>query len=301
MEEKMKNANTSKHIKVTALYERLSIGDERQRKNGEDSNSIKNQKIQLEEYAKQNGFTNIRHYTDDDESGRFFDRDGYSRMMEDVENGKIGIVVMKDLTRWGRDHVQVGIAMEIFRVNNVRFIAINHGIDSIHPESLEMAPFINIMSEWYAKDCSKKVKSAYKTKGLSGKPLSLPPYGYRKSPDNKDFWIIDKEAAVVRRIFHLTLDGKGLYQIACILTEERNKRSRSAKKKRENATAEITSCGKKEGTTTKPPKPNPGGRGPAPQKCRWLSRSNKNHNPQPPLLPKQHRRFFRVKMRKPTI
>jgi DNA invertase Pin-like site-specific DNA recombinase len=105
--------------------------------------------------------------------------------------------------------------METFRRNDVRFIAINHGIDSIHPESLEMAPFINIMSEWYAKDCSKKVKSAYKVKGMSGKPLSMPPYGYKKSPDNKGFWIIDEEAAtVVRRIFSLKLEGKSTAKTA---------------------------------------------------------------------------------------
>jgi DNA invertase Pin-like site-specific DNA recombinase len=206
-------------MKITALYERLSSGDEG--RDG-DSNSIKNQKLQLESYAKAQGFTNIRHYTDDDESGRFFDRSGYVQMMEDVESGKVGICVMKDLTRWGRDHVQVGIAMEIFRKNDVRFIAINHGIDSIHPESLEMAPFINIMSEWYAKDCSKKVKSAYKAKGMSGKPLSVPPYGYMKSPDRKDFWIVDEEAAaVVRQVFRLTMEGKGLFQIACHLTENK--------------------------------------------------------------------------------
>ena len=193
-------------MKITALYERLSSGDDG--RDG-DSNSIKNQKLQLESYAKSQGFTNIRHYTDDDESGRFFDRSGYVQMMEDVESGKVGVCVMKDLTRWGRDHVQVGIAMETFRKNGVRFIAINHGIDSIHPESLEMAPFINIMSEWYAKDCSKKVKSAYKAKGMSGKPITNPPYGYKKSPDNKDFWIIDEEAAaVVRRVFKLTLEGR---------------------------------------------------------------------------------------------
>lgn len=206
-------------MKITALYERLSSGDEG--RNG-DSNSIKNQKLQLESYAKAQGFTNIRHYTDDDESGRFFDRSGYTRMIEDVENGLVGICVMKDLTRWGRDHVQVGIAMEIFRKNNVRFIAINHGVDSIHPETLEMAPFINIMSEWYAKDCSKKVKSAYKAKGMTGKPLSQPPYGYMKSPGNKDFWIIDEEAAaVVRQVFRLAMAGKGAFQIACHLTESK--------------------------------------------------------------------------------
>jgi len=156
----------SANTKITALYERLSQGDEQ--RNGGDSNSIKNQKAQLETYARQQGFTNIKHYTDDDESGRFFDRNGYARMMEDVEKGKIGIVVMKDMTRWGRDYLQVGNAMETFRRNDVRFIAINHSIDSIHPESLEMAPFINIMSEWYAKDCSKKVKSAYKTSQSRG-------------------------------------------------------------------------------------------------------------------------------------
>ena len=219
----MKNQNTNKHLKITALYERLSIGDERQRISGEDSNSIKNQKIQLEEYAKQNGLTNIRHYTDDDESGRFFDRDGYSRMMEDVESGKIGIVVMKDLTRWGRDHIQVGTAMETFRINNVRFIAINHGIDSNNPESLEMAPFINIMSEWFAKDTSKKIRSVFKAKGMSGKRVaSTPPYGYIKCENDKNLLVIDEPAAeIVRRIFSLTLEGHGPYQICTILTKEK--------------------------------------------------------------------------------
>jgi len=207
------------NMKITALYERLSSGDEG--RDG-DSNSIKNQKLQLENYAKSQGFGNIRHYTDDDESGRFFDRSGYQQMMEDIESGKVGICVMKDLTRWGRDHVQVGIAMEIFRKNNVRFIAINHSIDSIHPETLEMAPFINIMSEWYAKDCSKKVKSAYRAKGMTGKPLSPPPYGYMKHPERKDFWIIDPEAAaIVRQIFQLCMEGNGLFQIACHLTENK--------------------------------------------------------------------------------
>ena len=206
-------------MKITALYERLSSGDEG--RDG-DSNSIKNQKLQLEAYANAQGFGNIRHYTDDDESGRFFDRSGYTQMIEDVENGLVGVCIMKDLTRWGRDHVQVGIAMEIFRKNNVRFIAINHGIDSIHPESLEMAPFINIMSEWYAKDCSKKVKSAYRAKGMTGKPLSQPPYGYMKHPDRKDFWIVDNEAAaVVRQVFQLTMEGKGIFQICCHLTENK--------------------------------------------------------------------------------
>ena len=210
----------SNYNKITALYSRLSVGDED--RDGGESNSIQNQKIFLENYAKGQHLTNIRHYIDDDESGRFFDRSAYSRMIEDVESGKIGVCIMKDLTRWGRDYLQVGNAMEIFRRNNVRFIAVNNGIDSENPDTLEFAPFINIMSEWYAKDISKKVKTGIKTKGMSGKPVATEaPYGYIKDPDNKDFWIIDKEAAeVVRLIFRLFLDGKNRNQIAVYLTQE---------------------------------------------------------------------------------
>lgn len=200
---------------ITAMYSRLSVGDED--RDGGESNSIQNQKTFLESYAKQQQLTNIKHYIDDDESGRFFDRSAYVQMMEDVENGKVGIVIMKDMTRWGRDYLQVGNAMEIFRRNNVRFIAINNGIDSAEPNTLEFAPFINIMSEWYAKDISKKVKTGIKTKGMSGKPIATEaPYGYRKDPSNKDFWLIDEEAAaVVRLIFALFMDGKNRNQI-CI-------------------------------------------------------------------------------------
>ena len=206
--------------KITALYSRLSVGDED--RDGGESNSIQNQKIFLENYARGQRLTNIRHYIDDDESGRFFDRSAYSRMMEDVENGKIGVCIMKDLTRWGRDYLQVGNAMEIFRRNNVRFIAVNNGIDSEKPDTLEFAPFINIMSEWYAKDISKKVKTGIKTKGMSGKPIATEaPYGYVKDPDNKDFWIIDEEAAeVVRLIFRLFIGGKNRNQIAVYLKNE---------------------------------------------------------------------------------
>ena len=124
--------------KITALYSRLSVGDED--RDGGESNSIQNQKKFLESYARQLKLTNIRHYIDDDESGRFFDRSAYSRMIEDVENGKIGVCIMKDMTRWGRDYLQVGNAMEIFRRNNVRFIAVNNGIDSEKPDTLEFAP-----------------------------------------------------------------------------------------------------------------------------------------------------------------
>ena len=208
------------YSKITALYSRLSVGDED--RDGGESNSIQNQKIFLENYARGQHLTNIRHYIDDDESGRFFDRSAYSRMIEDVESGKIGVCIMKDLTRWGRDYLQVGNAMEIFRRNNVRFIAVNNGIDSEKPDTLEFAPFINIMSEWYAKDISKKVKTGIKTKGMSGKPIvTEAPYGYVKDPDNKDFWIIDEEAAeVVRLIFRLFIGGKNRNQIAVYLTQE---------------------------------------------------------------------------------
>ncbi len=208
------------YSKITALYSRLSVGDED--RDGGESNSIQNQKKFLESYARQLKLTNIRHYIDDDESGRFFDRSAYSRMIEDVENGKIGVCIMKDMTRWGRDYLQVGNAMEIFRRNNVRFIAVNNGIDSEKPDTLEFAPFINIMSEWYAKDISKKVKTGIKTKGMSGKPIATEaPYGYVKDPDNKDFWIVDEEAAeVVRLIFRLFLDGKNRNQISVYLKNE---------------------------------------------------------------------------------
>ncbi len=208
------------YSKITALYSRLSVGDED--RDGGESNSIQNQKKFLESYARQLKLTNIRHYIDDDERGRFFDRSAYSRMIEDVENGKIGVCIMKDMTRWGRDYLQVGNAMEIFRRNNVRFIAVNNGIDSEKPDTLEFAPFINIMSEWYARDISKKVKTGIRTKGTSGKPIATEaPYGYVKDPGDKDFWLIDEEAAeVVRLIFRLFLDGKNRNQIAVYLKNE---------------------------------------------------------------------------------
>ena len=208
------------HNKITALYSRLSVGDED--RDGGESNSIVNQKAFLERYAREKKLINIRHYIDDDESGRFFDRSAYTQMISDVEQGKIGIVIMKDMTRWGRDYLQVGNAMEIFRKNNVRFIAINNGIDSIDQNTLEFAPFINIMSEWYARDISKKVKTGIKTKGADGKPVATEaPYGYIKDPENKDYWIVDKEAAeVVKLIFRLFMEGKNRNQIAVYLKEK---------------------------------------------------------------------------------
>ena len=143
-------------------------------------------------------------------------------MMEDVESGKVGLVIMKDMTRWGRDYLQVGNAMETFRRNNVRFIAINNGIDSADQSTLEFAPFINIMSEWYARDISKKVKTGIKIKGTSGKPIATEaPYGYVKDLNDKDHWIIDEEAAeVVRLIYRLFISGQNRNQIAVYLKSQ---------------------------------------------------------------------------------
>ncbi len=210
----------NKYNKITALYSRLSVGDED--RDGGESNSIQNQKKFLEDYAQQQRLTNIKHYIDDDESGRFFDRPAYSAMIDDVRNGKIGTIIIKDMSRWGRDYLEVGNAMELMRVQQVRFIAINSGIDSAEPNTLEFAPFINIMSEWYAKDISKKVKTGIKTKGMSGKPIvTEAPFGYVKDPNNKDFWLIDEAAAeVIRIIYALFLDGKNRNQICIHLKEK---------------------------------------------------------------------------------
>jgi len=208
------------YSKITALYSRLSKAD--LDRGADESYSIQNQKKLLEDFAKKNNLINIRHYIDDDETGRFFDRSGYVDMMEDVEKGKIGAVIMKDMTRWGRNYLQVGQAMEDFRIHDVRFVAINNSIDSLNPDSLEIAPFINIMSEWYAKDISKKIRSSNQVKGMSGKPLlTHAPYGYIKCSEDKFRWLVDDEAAdIVRYIFKLALQGKGPYQICTVLRGE---------------------------------------------------------------------------------
>ena len=174
----------SNYNKITALYSRLSVGDED--RDGGESNSIQNQKIFLENYARGQHLTNIRHYIDDDESGRFFDRSAYSRMMDDVENGKIGVCIMKDLTRWGRDYLQVGNAMEIFRRNNVRFIAVNNGIDSEKPDTLEFAPFINIMSN-----------RSYSGKGKTNKQKSSIHAGLRRDGSRSDTSLSDSQGAEI--------------------------------------------------------------------------------------------------------
>ena len=201
---------------ITALYPRLSHEDELQ---GE-SNSISNQKRILETYAKQNGFSNLRWYTDDGYSGANFQRPGFQAMLADIEAGKVGTVIVKDMSRLGRNYLQVGIYTEmIFPQKNVRFIAINDGVDSAQGEN-DFAPLRNIFNEWLVRDTSKKIKAVKRSKGMSGKPItSKPVYGYLMGEDEN--FIIDEEAApVVRQIYSLCLAGNGPTKIARMLTEQ---------------------------------------------------------------------------------
>ena len=212
--------NRQTETKITALYERLSNDD---RLLG-DSNSIVNQKAMLESYAKQNNFSNLQHYTDDGFSGGNFERPSWKRMVSDIQAGKVGTVIVKDMSRVGRDYLQTGFYTEVlFKQQGVRFIAVSNGVDSTDASSSEFAPFLNIMNEWYLRDCSRKLKAAYRTKGNSGKPTtSHPPYGYRKSPEDKNQWIVDEESArVVKRIFNLCVEGYGPGQIAKILMNDK--------------------------------------------------------------------------------
>lgn len=203
-------------IKITALYERLSRDDELQ---GE-SNSITNQKHFLEEYARKNGFVNIRHFTDDGVSGTTFDREGFQSMIAEVEAGNVAVIIVKDMSRFGRDYLKVGFYTEVmFKEKGVRFIAINNGIDSSNQQDSDFTPFLNIMNEWYARDSSRKIQAIFKARMQEGKRVSPSvPYGYRRDPDDKQHLIIDPEpAAVVRRIFKLVLEGNGVNRIADIL------------------------------------------------------------------------------------
>lgn len=204
--------------KITALYERLSRDDEL---SGE-SNSIVNQKKYLEAYSEQHGYSNIVHYTDDGWSGGNFDRPDWKRLIGDIEAGLVGTVIVKDMSRVGRDYLQTGFYTEVFfRQHGVHFIAVANSIDSNDSNTNEFAPFLNIMNEWYLRDQSRKVKAAFQTKGRAGLPTSCNAiYGYRKDPEDKDHWLIDEEAAeVVRRIYRLCLEGNGPHVIARILRD----------------------------------------------------------------------------------
>ena len=201
---------------ITALYPRLSHEDELQ---GE-SNSISNQKRILETYAKQNGFSNLRWYTDDGYSGANFQRPGFQAMLADIEAGKVGTVIVKDMSRLGRNYLQVGMYTEmIFPQKGVRFIAINDGVDSAQGDN-DFAPLRNIFNEWLVRDTSKKIRAVKRSKGMSGKPItSKPVYGYLMDEDEN--FIIDEEAApVVRQIYSLCLAGNGPTKIARMLTEQ---------------------------------------------------------------------------------
>lgn len=203
-------------IKITALYERLSRDDELQ---GE-SNSITNQKHFLEDYARKNGFVNIRHFIDDGVSGTTFDREGFQSMIAEVEAGNVAVIIVKDMSRFGRDYLKVGFYTEVmFKEKGVRFIAINNGIDSSNQQDSDFTPFLNIMNEWYARDSSRKIQAIFKARMQEGKRVSPSvPYGYRRDPDDKQQLIIDPEpAAVVWRIFKLVLEGNGVNRIADIL------------------------------------------------------------------------------------
>ena len=209
--------------KITALYERLSRDDEQIG----DSNSIVNQKSMLESYAAQRGFTNIVHYTDDGWSGANFERPSWKQLISDIEAGKVGCIIAKDMSRVGRDYLQTGFYTEVlFSQHNVRFIAISNGVDSADQSTGEFAPFINIMSEWYVRDCSRKQKAQYQVRGRSGKPVTNTiPYGFKKDPEIKHHWLVDEEAAeVVRRIFRLSAEGMGPHMIAKVLMMDKIER-----------------------------------------------------------------------------
>ena len=203
--------------KITPLYERLSRDDELQ---GE-SNSISNQKQMLEDFARRNGLPNPTHFTNDGISGTRFDRPGFLAMMEEVEAGRVEAIVIKDMSRLGRDYLKVGQVMEVLRQRGVRLIAINDGVDSLKGDD-DFTPFRNIMNEFYARDTSRKIRSVFKAKGMSGKHLTgTVIYGYLWD-EKREHWLVDEEAAeVVRRIFSLTLEGYGPYQIACKLSADR--------------------------------------------------------------------------------
>ncbi len=204
---------------VTALYARLSKDDDLVG----DSNSIVHQKEILAKYAKEHGFTNIEFYVDDGFSGTNFNRPDFQRMMADAEEGKISTVIVKDMSRFGRDYIMVGYYTEIYFSNlDIRFIAINDNVDSNIQTENDLTPFKNVFNEWYAKDTSKKIRAVFKAKGNSGKHLTTnPPFGYIKDPNDKDKWIIDEEAAAtVRRIFQMFVDGVRMPEIARKLTEE---------------------------------------------------------------------------------
>lgn len=211
---------TVNNNKITALYCRLSRDDESQG----DSNSIKNQKAILQKYADDNGFGNTEFFVDDGYSGTNFDRPDWQRLIAQTEEGNISTIIVKDMSRLGRDYLKVGYYTEVlFPGSDIRFIAINNNVDSANQQDSDFTPFLNIINEWYAKDTSKKIRSVFKSKGQSGKPLCTnPPYGYIKDLEDKMHWVVDEDAAkVVKEAFRLCMQGYGPTQIAKEFSERK--------------------------------------------------------------------------------
>ena len=207
-------------LKITALYERLSRDDEQ----AGESNSILNQKKYLEEYARQKGMRNIRHFYDDGYSGVSFNRPGFAALLEEIEAGRVENLLVKDLSRPGRNYLQVGYYTEIlFPKKGVRFIAVNNNVDSANPTDNDFTPFLNIMNEYYAKDTSNKIKAVFKSRMKDGLRCSGSiPYGYKRTNGDKQTLVVDEPAAeIVRKIFRLASQGVGVTAIAEMLTEEK--------------------------------------------------------------------------------
>ena len=221
----LQTANKNKRTKnggegITALYCRLSVDD-----NGTEgeSNSIKNQRDILGRYAKQHGYRNIEYYIDDGYSGTNFNRPDFQRMMSDVDEGKVKTIIVKDMSRLGRDYLKVGYLTEFtFAEKDIHFIAINDNVDSENGSDNELIPFKNVFNEWLARDTSKKIRAVIRNKGESGKPLTnTPPIGYMKDPNDKNKWLIDERCApTIREIFRLCVNGYNALAIAKILTEK---------------------------------------------------------------------------------
>ncbi len=212
----LRKGGCSLEAKITALYCRLSRDDALQ---GE-SNSISNQRELLTRYARETGLRNPRFFIDDGYSGVNFDRPGWQEMMGEVDEGNVSSILIKDMSRMGRDYLRVGLYMEQFTDQGIRLIAVNDGVDTSQGVD-DFTPFRNIMAEWYARDISKKIKASMRTKALSGKHLTgFPVYGYKIDPEDKYHWIVDEEAAeVVREIYRLCMEGFGPNQIETILNE----------------------------------------------------------------------------------
>lgn len=214
----MKQSNNKKSRDVTAfLYERLSRDDNLE---GE-SYSIGNQKKLLTKVAKEKGYTNLVHFLDDGISGVTMDRPGFVEMIQQLEQGKAAAAFVKDLSRLGRNYIEVGrLTEEFFPERDIRLVAVSDNIDTAEGDN-ELAPIRNLFNEWYARDISKKRRISNKIKGNAGEPMGQPPYGYMKDPDNPKRWIVDDEAAqVVKHIYGMTLDGMGTEQIASQLERE---------------------------------------------------------------------------------